>query len=102
MVGLTHFVSSSVPDLMKTMPGIASTSEIIGEPHSGQKRRCTGCPLSPVSSKVLIGPVMERAAAGTPTTPGPNVPECFLHFLHWDIAVKTGAASALDLTLLQR
>src|SRR5829696_2523209 len=102
MVGLTHFVSSSVPDLMKTMPGIASTSEIIGEPHSGQKRRCTGCPLSPVSSKVLIGPVIERAAAGTATTTEENVPACFWQFLQWHTAVKTGSASAVYLTLPQR
>ena len=39
IVGFNHLVSSSVPALMKAIPGIASTSEIIGEPHSGQKRR---------------------------------------------------------------
>src|SRR5262245_451643 len=87
---------------MRATPGIASTSEIIGEPHSGQKRRCTGFPLSPLSSNVLMGPVMARAAAGTATTTEENVPACFWQFLQWHTAVKTGSPSAVYLTLPQR
>src|ERR1700722_14617265 len=102
MVGFTQVVSSSVPALMKVRPGITSTSEIIGEPHSEQKRRCTGFPLSPVSSKVLMGPVIEKDAAGTATTTAENVPACFWQFLQWHTAVKTGSPSAVYLTLPQR
>src|ERR1044071_9548589 len=102
MLGFSHFVSSSVPALMRASPGITSTSVMIGEPHSEQNRRCTGFPLSPVSSKVLMGPVMERAAAGTATTTEENVPTCFWQFLQWHTAVKTGSPSAVYLTLPQR
>lgn len=74
---------------------MASTSVTTGEPHSGQNRRRTGLPLSPVSPKVLIGPVSESEAAGMPTLSENDAPACFWQFLQWQIAVKTGSASAV-------
>ena len=41
IVGLSQDVSSNVPALMMLRPGKAGATEIMGEPHSGQKMRST-------------------------------------------------------------
>jgi hypothetical protein len=58
-----------------------ATSDVIGDPHSGQKFRRTGWPLSPVSLNVLSCPWMDIADFGTPTTTVKAVPACFWQFL---------------------
>jgi hypothetical protein len=49
-----------------------ATSLVMGDPHSGQKFRRTGWPLSPVSLNVL---------SPQPTTTVKAVPACFWQFL---------------------
>jgi hypothetical protein len=55
---------------------MASTSLVMGEPQSGQKLRWTGFPVSPVSSKVFIGPITDIAEAGMATSTENDVPAC--------------------------
>jgi hypothetical protein len=52
MLGLSQDVSSSVPALMNSISGMASSWEAIGEPQLPQNFRNTGRPLSPTSLKV--------------------------------------------------
>lgn len=63
--------------MMKVSSGVIATSDIIGDPQSGQKFRITGWPLSPVSLKVLMLPCRDNAVLGIPTTSEKVVPICF-------------------------
>jgi hypothetical protein len=62
-------------------PGIAGALEMIGDPHSGQKTRYTGWPLSPLSLKVLVAPSIDIADSGTQTTIENALPACLWQFL---------------------
>ena len=50
------------------MPGAASGSWAMGEPHSEQKRRQTELPEEPLPSHFLTGPLMVRTSLGTTQT----------------------------------
>src|SRR4051812_20403232 len=102
MVGFSLLVSSSVPAFTNAKSGIASTKVVIGEPHSEQKLRWTGRPLSPLSRKSLNGPLTLRTVLGTATITENAVPACFWQFLQWQMAVITGSAVEEYLTLPQR
>jgi hypothetical protein len=75
--GESHRVSSSVPALMNVMSGSKAGAATIGEPHSGQNRRSTACPLSPVSWNVLILPLISAEDLGTATSTENAVPPYF-------------------------
>jgi hypothetical protein len=77
MVGFNQEVSSSVPALMMIRPGNGGSREMIGDPHSGQKIRNTGSPLSALSLKVFVVPSIEKAVSGTTTTIEKALPACF-------------------------
>jgi hypothetical protein len=73
---------------------MTATSEVIGEPHSGQKFRSTGWPLSPVSWKVLSRPWIDSDDLGTPMTTEKAVPACFWQLRQWQTATSAGSALA--------
>ena len=81
IVGLSQDVSSNVPALMMLRPGKAGATEIIGEPHSGQKMRFTGWPLLALSLYVFVFPWIVSADSGTATTMEKALPACFWQFL---------------------
>jgi len=91
--GCTHEVSSSVPAFNQSIVGVASTSDTIGEPQAAQKRRCTGNPLSPLSSSVAGRPDVNcNDPLGMPTFTENAPPDWRRQCEHWRIAVISGSA----------
>ncbi len=48
-VGLILVLSSSVPPIIERISGYLSSVIDTADPHTGQKWRCNGCPLTLVS-----------------------------------------------------
>jgi hypothetical protein len=70
LTGLSFFLSSvlSVPPLRAIIGGAASGSWARGEPHSGQKIRCTALPDEPLPAQLLVVPLMVNSSFLTTTT----------------------------------
>lgn len=70
LTGLRVFLisASREPPLRAMIPGAASGSWAIGEPHSLQKMRWTALPELPLPAHDLVGPLMVSLSLGTTTT----------------------------------
>lgn len=68
--GLSVFLMSvsSVPALMAMISGAASGSWAIGDPHVGQKTRCTALPELPLPAHDLVSPLILSLSLGTTVT----------------------------------
>jgi hypothetical protein len=102
MAGLIARGSSNDPTGSIVSPGITSADCVIVDPHSGQKSRCVGLPLSPTSLKRFVVPVTVKLAVGTATTVPKALPVLFWQLVQWQIPVKAISADEAKVTLPQR
>ena len=80
-----------MPTLIQVSSGMTATSDAMGDPHVGQKLRDTGCPLSPVSWKVLSVPLGLKADSAIATRNEKADPVCFWQCLQWQTPTVTGS-----------
>lgn len=68
--GLSVFLISvsRVPALTAMISGAASGSCAMGDPHVGQKMRCTALPEEPLPAQDLVSPVILSLSLGTTAT----------------------------------
>ena len=92
--GVTRLGSCMLPAGTTIMPGKASTTEQIGEPHTLQNDRDISLPLSALDVYVVSGPVTVNAWAANAALVAWPVPEYFWQSVQWHCATWSGGSES--------